>query len=424
MKREKIEESNKSDKIREKSESKSNSKQFQSRTGGNDWGRGSVYYLDRHSVDCGPGKVLQGFHLYRPAWNSIAYEFACKSHPAVLSNTYNDQTRWNDTDNNERTSTNYLDRHDVRCRGGYALQQFKLIRNGRNIAYQFRCVQINAQGCNSGQTAQSWGNRSRNFENIFLDRQRVYVGENRALTQFKLNSSYRNGGVFYTYGFSSCQLANSVQPPPNRFLPGPSRSSNIVEIVHKPSGLCLDATGNRIQDGTGVILYTCHGGSNQKWHKNITGNKLEFAVKGPGTSKVIDVTGGSNHNGAKIIIWQAHGGDNQKWYWNPSNGTLKSAKSGKCLDVPGNRPANLVQVQQYDCNGTTAQVWELRSTGGNAPPRPTPGQAPRPAPRPIPRPAPKPTPGDNGVNTNNTPSGKRIKGDGDFLERNVGSKKL
>ena len=255
MKREKIEERTRSDKNKEKSTS--DSKQFQSRTGGNDWGNGSVYFLDRHSLDCGAGKVLQGFHLYRPAWNLIAYEFACKNHLGVLGDTYNDQTRWNDTDGNERTSTNYLDRHDVRCRGGYALQQFKLIRNGRQIAYQYRCVQINSQNCVSARTNESWGNRNHSYENIYLDRQNVNAGDGRALTQFKLNSNYRNGGVFYTYEITHCQLANPVaahrnppQPsprpvsPPQPYRrpistpvspPRPRVNPNLEEVVPKPN---------------------------------------------------------------------------------------------------------------------------------------------------------------------------------------------
>lgn len=147
---------------------------------------------------------------------------------------------------------------------------------------------------------------------------------------------------------------------PPRAAPRVSAGKSVVQIVHKPSGLCLDARDGRIADGTKVILWQCHGGNNQKWHKTTSGNKNVFALKGPGVSKVMDVEGGSNGNEAKIIIWQEHGGDNQKWYFNPSNGTLKSAKSGKCLDVPGNRPGAGVSLQQYDCNGTSAQTFALR----------------------------------------------------------------
>jgi len=196
------------------------STQFQTRTGGNDWGNGSVFYLDRHSVDCGAGKVLQGFHLYRPASNLIAYEFACKSHPAIQGNTYNDQTPWNATDGDK--STNFLDRHDVRCKAGYALQQFKLIRNGRNIAYQYRCVQFNSNNCTSTVTNQSWGNNKGNYQNIYLDRQNIFVGDDRALTQFKLNSSYRDRGVYFTYGISHCKLATPTQAPAPQPQPIPA----------------------------------------------------------------------------------------------------------------------------------------------------------------------------------------------------------
>jgi hypothetical protein len=34
------------------------------------------------------------------------------------------------------------------------------------------------------------------------------------------------------------------------------------------SGLCLDASGAGTANGTKAILWTCHGGTNQKWTRS------------------------------------------------------------------------------------------------------------------------------------------------------------
>jgi len=222
-------------------EEKSKTSQFNSKTIGNDWGRGSVFYLDRHSVDCGPNKIIQGFHLYRPNKNQIAYEFSCGGNANLVKpNTYVTQTPWNGTDRNERHSTNYLDRHNVQCRQGFALQQFKLIRNGRNIAYQFKCAQLaKALECRSEQTPTSHGNKV--FENIYLDRQRIFAGADRALTNFKLNSKYKGRAVNYSYSYTSCKMGtiavNQINKNINSVKKAAPKKSLLQKIGDKAKNL-------------------------------------------------------------------------------------------------------------------------------------------------------------------------------------------
>lgn len=223
--------------IRLKITSVSRDVKFNSKTNPNDWGNNSIFYLDRHNVDCGPRQIMQGFHLFRPKENQIAYEYACLNSSSVLTPYYSDQTPWNETSNNERGSTNYLDRHNVKCKNGYGLQQFKLIRNGRKIAYAYRCAQIKYKNCKTEKTQETWGNNI--FETIYLDRQRLDVGKGQALTQYKLLTRYANGGVFYQYLFTSCELDNiSLGNQKNK-----TNSNNITNIksanstrVKKPDG--------------------------------------------------------------------------------------------------------------------------------------------------------------------------------------------
>ncbi len=210
--------------------------QFQSRTNGNDWGQGNIFYLDRHSLDCGANKVIQGFHLIRPRPDQIGYEYACGGNPSLVSSeTYNTQTPWNATSNDKNSSTNYLDRHNVQCKPSFALQQFKLIRNGDQIAYQYRCAKLaKPLECKTDRVAESHGNTR--YETIYLDRQKLFVGGDRALTQFKLGTRYQGGAVKYSYGYTSCKMGvagNPAAPRPAAPRPAALRPSIPSPAVRK-----------------------------------------------------------------------------------------------------------------------------------------------------------------------------------------------
>jgi len=84
----------------------------------------------------------------------------------------------------------------------------------------------------------------------------------------------------------------------------------------------------------------------------------------PSRATAWDVTGRVNATGNSVPVqlWSYGGGANQQWmpvaqpngyYW------FVARHSGKCLDVPADDPTNGVQLQQYDCNGTGAQLFRL-----------------------------------------------------------------
>jgi Ricin-type beta-trefoil lectin domain-like len=77
---------------------------------------------------------------------------------------------------------------------------------------------------------------------------------------------------------------------------------------------------------------------------------------------VLDVTNQGTANGSLIQLWTYGGGTNQQWM--PvavGSGVYKlvNVASGRCLDVPAASTANGVQLQIYDCNGTSAQSFRL-----------------------------------------------------------------
>ena len=57
------------------------------------------------------------------------------------------------------------------------------------------------------------------------------------------------------------------------------------------TGKCLDVAGGNPNDGTPVILWSCHGGPNQQWHFG-----EDQTIRGL-AGKCLDVTGGSSNDG-------------------------------------------------------------------------------------------------------------------------------
>jgi hypothetical protein len=188
---------------------------FNRSTPANDWGRNNIFYLDRHDVACNQNESLQGFKLTRPNGGLLSYSYACRSDDyAVSTQTYQTETGWNWTAGNKSRSANYLDRHNVQCQNGYALQQFRLGRNGDYINYRFRCVRVECENYQSTQTGRT---ADGGHETIYLDRQDVRLRGNEVMTGFKLNS---NGGYWYTVNYCTLKPRPApVQAPTPAPLP-------------------------------------------------------------------------------------------------------------------------------------------------------------------------------------------------------------
>ncbi|SDJ51790.1 lipase [Microbulbifer yueqingensis] len=140
------------------------------------------------------------------------------------------------------------------------------------------------------------------------------------------------------------------------------------EIINVNSGKCVDIYRGYTSNGTDVQQYSCNQGSNQRFLVEGTGDG-EFLIKSAlSGNKPIDVSGVSMDDGAGIHLWDEHGGDNQKWVLEPVvyeaavlDGiyNIVATHSGKCLDVPGSSTSTGTQLQQYSCNGTSAQTFEV-----------------------------------------------------------------
>jgi glucosylceramidase len=74
----------------------------------------------------------------------------------------------------------------------------------------------------------------------------------------------------------------------------------------------------------------------------------------------LDVAGGNAADSTAVDEYTCNGTTAQQWTVDP-NGTVEAMD--KCLDVVGGGTANGTQVDLYTCNGTGAQVWQPRSDG-------------------------------------------------------------
>lgn len=184
---------------------KDNKTNFNRSTTENDWGNNNIFYLDRHDIKCNANEALQGFKLDRPSSNKLAYKYACKSGSSLISGkTYNDLTPLNNVASNRERSANYLDRHNVKCKNGYALQSFGLARKGNTkIYYTYRCVQVS---CDSEKTLTTNESSNGGYETVYLDRQDIRLQTDQVMVGFLLISER---GQFY-YRITYCTLKPSA----------------------------------------------------------------------------------------------------------------------------------------------------------------------------------------------------------------------
>jgi hypothetical protein len=155
----------------------------------------------------------------------------------------------------------------------------------------------------------------------------------------------------------------------------PSAPATVTSVN---TGKCVDARAAATANGTAVQQYACNGSSAQQWQFTATDSGYYRIGVSTAPSQVWDVTGVSTADSALTQLWLYGGGSNQQWQpVQESSGAFHfvNRNSGKCLDVPGASAADSVQLQQYTCNGTTAQSFDVSGSGGTTTP-PPPGNTP------------------------------------------------
>ncbi|MFF3442685.1 RICIN domain-containing protein [Streptosporangium sp. NPDC002721] len=147
--------------------------------------------------------------------------------------------------------------------------------------------------------------------------------------------------------------------------------AGLTTVISRNSGKCVDARAAATANGTVVQQYACNGSTAQLWQFQPTSGGYHRVNNGNNAAQAWDVTNVSTADSAPVQLWSYSGGNNQQWQAVEEAGGFYhfvNRHSGKCLDVPGASIGDSVQLQQYTCNGTTAQSFSLGSpppTGNN-----------------------------------------------------------
>ncbi|TDU01903.1 putative chitinase [Streptomyces sp. 846.5] len=148
-------------------------------------------------------------------------------------------------------------------------------------------------------------------------------------------------------------------------------SGTSYTVTNVNSGKCVDARAAGTANATAVQQYACNGTNAQNWVFTATSGGYFQVGSAAGTAQVWDDSNVSGADGSLIQLWTYGGGNNQQWLPVLESGStyhFVNRFSGKCLDVPSASTADSVQLQQYTCNGTAAQSFNLSGGGSTTPP--------------------------------------------------------
>lgn len=129
----------------------------------------------------------------------------------------------------------------------------------------------------------------------------------------------------------------TTEPPPTTF-----------RLMNAASSSCLDVPNSNSANGTQLIIWTCHTGTNQQ----VTRSAQTLQMLG----KCLDAYGAGTANGTRIVLWTCNGGANQNWTLR-SDGAIVGVQSGRCLTPAGGATANGTLMVLGDCNGQAYQRW-------------------------------------------------------------------
>lgn len=141
--------------------------------------------------------------------------------------------------------------------------------------------------------------------------------------------------------------------------PPPAPPGTVQSVA---SGKCLDLPGGQAGDGTPAIQYDCHGGANQQWKIEGTGD-AGYRIVSQMSGKCIGTDPGRAAAGGVIVQSPCGGSPEQLWTLKgASNGyVLQNVANRLCLDVPGRSLANGAKPIAWTCNGGSNQTWRYVS---------------------------------------------------------------
>lgn len=128
--------------------------------------------------------------------------------------------------------------------------------------------------------------------------------------------------------------------------PPPASGELVVSAWH---GKCVDVPNGNFADGQRLVVWDCHGGTNQRWQ--FTGGTLRSQ-----NNMCMDVAWGSTANGAAIQLATCSGNPAQQFVLNAA-GELVNPQANKCVDIAEWNPDNDAVLHLWECVGGANQKW-------------------------------------------------------------------
>jgi len=135
----------------------------------------------------------------------------------------------------------------------------------------------------------------------------------------------------------------------------PAGSTSSAPAVHPVVGFggkCLDDKGNSSANRAAVVIWSCSGSDQAENWKFSNGEFIH-------NNKCLNDQGNAG-SGGHVILYTCNGGSNEKWS-ELANGELKLKAHGGtlCADDPRSSTKNGTQVIVYACHDTANQQWKL-----------------------------------------------------------------
>ena len=156
-----------------------------------------------------------------------------------------------------------------------------------------------------------------------------------------------------------------------------AKRPGLFQIVNA-SGKCIDVSGASKSAGAIITQYQCHGGDNQLFRLTRTTQVANVDYSSYGNRQVPPTASSGNSALAAIVplivggAILANSGNQPAVQTGPSvrppgrllyTGMIHSRATGKCVDVERAQTGEGVNIHQWSCNASVAQIWDVVDLG-------------------------------------------------------------
>ncbi len=146
-----------------------------------------------------------------------------------------------------------------------------------------------------------------------------------------------------------------------------------VMFVNKQSGKCMDVTSSGATDGTNIQQYWCNGTNAQLFTlvpAALSGTSIplgRYTIKSVNSNLCMDVDHSKFNNGANIQQWSCNGTNAQAFDLVVNGGyyNLKNVNSGKLVDVSGVSTSDGANIAQWEATNGDNQRFSFINNGNS-----------------------------------------------------------